>query len=66
MTQAKDGGDFFVILNTQAGGLVHMSNGDDGLATFKTQAEAIKAGRENLLGNHFGFAVFDAGDGEHY
>ncbi len=56
--------DYFVMLNTQSGGMTPLVEGyDDGLATFDTLDEAKAAGNDNLLGEAFGFEVFRRGEG---
>ncbi len=56
---------FFVILNTQNGGVAPLVTGDDGeeLALFDTEAEASRAGMNNPLGSHFGYEIFERGAG---
>ena len=54
--------DYFVMLNTQGGGSTPLMN-DEEIATFETPVEAKDAGKENLLGAHFGFEVFWRGEG---
>ena len=54
--------DYFVMLNTQGGGITPLMN-DEEIATFETPNAAEAAGKENLLGAHFGFEVFGRGEG---
>jgi hypothetical protein len=55
--------DYFVMLNTQNGGITPLMAADDEIATFETPSEAKAAGKDNLLGAHFGFEVFGRGEG---
>lgn len=56
--------NFFVILNTQRGGVTPMTIGDDDeLALFKTEEEAAYAADANMLGRAFGFEIFERGTG---
>lgn len=55
--------DYFVMLNTQDGGITPLMGGDDEIATFDTPSAAKDAGGENMLGAHFGFEVFARGEG---
>lgn len=57
--------DFFVMLNTQNSGITPLMNGEE-IATFDTPIEAKDAGKENMLGSHFGFEVFCRGEGRGY
>ena len=57
--------DYFVMLNTQNGGIAPMME-DDEIATYETPSEAKEAGNGNLLGAHFGFEVFGRGDGREF
>lgn len=54
--------DYFVMLNTQGGGITPLMS-DEEIATFETTSEARAAGKDNLLGAHFGFEVFGRGEG---
>lgn len=54
--------DYFVMLNTQNGGITPLMSGDE-IATFDTPGEANDAGKENMLGAHFGFEIFGRGEG---
>ncbi|WP_155303458.1 hypothetical protein [Desulfosarcina widdelii] len=55
---------FFVILNHQNGSVLPMVENDDGdLAMFETETDAVTAGNNNPLGEHYGFEVFELGDG---
>jgi hypothetical protein len=54
--------DYFVMLNTQNGGITPLMS-DEEIATFDTPGEAKDAGKENMLGAHFGFEVFGRGEG---
>lgn len=57
-------GDYFVILYTQSGGFTHMTDSDgEGLATFETEEEARKCARDNILGENFGYEIFEYGCG---
>lgn len=54
--------DYFVMLNTQGGGITPLME-DDEIATFETPSDAKTAGKDNMLGAHFGFEVFGRGEG---
>ena len=57
--------DFFVMLNLQNGGITPMVEDDDSnLATYETYEEAVQVASRNILGNTFGFEVFERGRGE--
>jgi len=57
-------GDFFVMLNTQGGGYTPLVDSDsDDIAKFKTAEAARECAGQNLLGEHFGFEVFEIGCG---
>ncbi len=55
--------DYFVMLNTQRGGIAPLMK-DDEIATFPSLELAKQAGKANLLGSNFGFEVFYRGEGE--
>lgn len=57
---------YFIMLNCSNGGITPLVTGDldDELATYDTEDEAVAAGKDNTLGNHFGFEVFCTGCGE--
>lgn len=56
--------DFFVILNTQCGGIAPMTDAEtDELATYETKEAADDAARNCVLGDAFGFEVFERGCG---
>jgi len=57
-------GDFFVILNHPSGGIVHMSKGgDNDLATFEFEEDAVNAAENSFLGESCGYEVFEMGFG---
>ena len=56
--------DFFVMLTTPDGGYTPMTIGDDNeMAKYDTEEEAKRAAISSLLGNHFGYEVFEIGLG---
>lgn len=55
--------NYFVILNTQDGGIAPLVIDDGELAVFESETEAKLAGEGNLLGANFGFEVFESGTG---
>lgn len=64
MTQNFIDGDFFVMLNTQHKGYTPLMNLDnDDIAKFKSKDDARKCANENLLGNNFGYEIFEIGCG---
>jgi hypothetical protein len=50
------------MLNTQGGGYTPMMSDDD-IAKFGSADEAKACAEENILGEHFGFEVFERGTG---
>lgn len=55
---------YFVMLwNQKCTLLVPMTEENGELAMFLTEEEAFAAGKENHMGKHFGFDVFEAGCG---
>lgn len=56
-------GDFFVMLTTQSGGCTPLMTCDDEFATFETEDAARKAAESSLLGDAFGYEVFERGCG---
>lgn len=62
-------GDFFVMLTTQNGGVTPLMTCTDvgtyeaELATFETEEEARKGAEGSVLGETFGFEVFERGCG---
>jgi len=55
---------FFVMLwNQKSTLLVPMTEEDGELSMYQTAEEAHTAGEENHMGKHFGFDVFEAGEG---
>lgn len=61
-------GDFFVMLTTQNGGCTPLVKtdtvtGEDEFVTFNTEAEAEKAAESSILGEMFGYEVFERGCG---
>lgn len=60
----KPSGDFFVMLNTQCGGITPMTDADGDLATFD-DLDSARHGADNCsLGEAFGYEVFERGTGE--
>lgn len=57
--------DFFVILNTQNGSYTPLIGNDDDIAKFYTVEGARAAGKNSVLGECFGFEVFQIGCGEY-
>lgn len=67
---AKDNkGDFFVMLTTQNGDYTPMmlctdiATNEAELAKYETEQEAKKAAKETVLGEHFGYEIFERGYG---
>jgi hypothetical protein len=66
----KNKGDFFVMLTTQKGGYTPLelctSIADDTseLAKFETKEDARSGALESVLGEQFGYEVFEIGTGE--
>ena len=62
-------GDFFVMLTTQNGGYTplmmctNITINEDELAKFETEDDARKAASRSVLGEMFGFEVFEIGCG---
>lgn len=62
-------GDFFVMLTTQDGNYTPLElctsteNGTSELAKFETQESAEKAASGSVLGDAFGYEVFETGNG---
>ena len=56
--------NYFVMLETQSGGITPLVRDDDELALFDRIDEAINAGSQNPLGQVFGYEVFERGCGE--
>lgn len=55
---------YFVILNCPNGGISPMVQEDGELATYDSYDDAAEAAEDNMLGNHFGYEVFQTGMGE--
>lgn len=55
-------GDFFVMLNTQSGSYTPMMDDED-IAKYETFEEAVSVAKQNPLGEHFGYEVFEIGCG---
>ncbi|WP_062266962.1 hypothetical protein [Endozoicomonas arenosclerae] len=56
--------DYFVMLATQNGGYTPlMDSNSDNIAKFKTAEEARKAAKNSVMGEMFGFSIFDIADG---
>ncbi|WP_333879010.1 hypothetical protein [Methylobacter sp.] len=56
--------DYFVMLNTQNGGITPLIDADtEELATFATKGDAEKSATTCVLGYAFGFEVFERGCG---
>ncbi|WP_026960563.1 hypothetical protein [Aliagarivorans taiwanensis] len=58
-----DNDNFFVMLQTQKGGITPMLYENEELATFATEEEAHAAAAESILGEAFGYEVFERGCG---
>lgn len=58
-----NGGDFFVMLNTQRGSYTPLMRDEDEVAKFGTADEAKTCAEGNLLGARFGFEIFERGTG---
>ena len=54
---------YFVMLTTQAGWLTPLVDENGEVCGFETVNDAIVAGSNNLLGEAFGFEVFENGGG---
>jgi hypothetical protein len=56
--------EFFVMLTTQNGGCLIMTD-ETGYepAIFESEEAARKAAKENILGSHFGYEIFERGCG---
>ncbi len=65
----KNEGDFFVMLTTQKGGYTPLmmcsdiATNESEMAKFKTEEEAKKAASSSVLGENFGYEVFEIGYG---
>ena len=55
--------DYFVMLNTQPGGITPMTDENGELAMFELLSSASEAAINNPLGAHFGYEVFERGCG---
>lgn len=56
--------DYFVMLTTQAGSFTPLMDSKyDTIAKFKTAEEAREAANNSVLGEMFGFVIFDIADG---
>lgn len=55
--------DFFVMLNTQRGGITPLVEENGELAVFPDEDAARDAANRNTLGGHFGFEIFQRGFG---
>jgi len=55
--------EFFVMLNTQDGGITPLVDDKEDLATFDTVEEATKGAKSSILGDAFGYEVFQTGYG---
>ncbi len=64
MTASKQQGDFFVMLNTQRGGFTPMTDENGELATFDSLERARHGADNCVLGEAFGYEVFERGMGE--
>lgn len=58
-------GDFFVMLNTQGGNYTPLMDEDE-VMKFKSVELAEACAKDNLLGAHFGFEIFERGTGNLY
>jgi len=57
-------GGFFVMLTTQSGGYTPlMSSKTDNIAQFETEEEARASAEDNVLGENFGYEIFERGCG---
>jgi len=56
--------DFFVILTTQSGDYTAMVDDEGDLATFYTKEEARYSALNNVLGENFGYEIFERGYGD--
>ena len=65
MTDSRyDTGNFFVMLSTQSGGYTAMTQADaDQIAKFESYAEARECAKNSVLGENFGYEVFEIGHG---
>ncbi|MCG7552095.1 hypothetical protein [Pseudoalteromonas sp. Of11M-6] len=65
----KNTGDFFVMLTTQNGGYTplmlctNIETSSEELAKFETKEAAAKAAESSVLGDNFGYEVFEIGYG---
>jgi hypothetical protein len=57
-----ESGNFFVMLRTSGDGYTPLMAEDD-VAKFETLGAAVDCAQGNLLGNHFGFEVYERGAG---
>lgn len=57
-----ESGDYFVMLCTQGGGYTPLMAEDD-MAKFETLKAAKECAEGNVLGIHFGFEVYERGNG---
>jgi hypothetical protein len=57
-----ESGNFFVMLCTQSGGYTPLMAEDD-MAKFETLDAAKECARGNMLGDNFGFEVYERGEG---
>lgn len=57
-------GDYFVMLTTQSGGYTPLLDDKDELGKFETEDAAIAGALSTILGELFGFEVFERGRGE--
>ena len=57
--------DYFVMLTTMSGSYTPLMNSEgDDIARYKTMEEARTAANSSLLGNMYGWSIFDIADGE--
>jgi len=54
---------YFAMLNTQQGGITPLMDDDDLLATYDYDYECEAAAASTILGNYYGFEVFEIGCG---
>ena len=65
----QNSGDFFVMLTTQNGGYTPLmlcsdiENNTEELAKFETKEAATKGAENSVLGENFGYEVFEIGCG---
>ena len=55
--------DFFVMLNHQNGGIVPMTDKEGDLVTYDSEEDARQAANTTILGEAFGYEVFERGCG---